>query len=137
MLRSNSLIKFYWDIFIILCAILSIIYLPYIFAFDLDPEDAIKFDYLTLGIDFFFLTDIIITFRTTQFINWFNTGDEIWSPSIIALGYILNINFYMDILSTIPFEFFNIVIYLLTWDSNLAQQERYQVCLDYSRLIEY
>ena len=78
--------KFYWDIFVIVLAVINTIYLPYIFAFDL-PEDTVNmFNYLTLVVNFFFLLDIIIIFRTT-FINS-TTGDEIWSPAMIAMNYI-------------------------------------------------
>lgn len=102
-LKENSPIKFYWDLYVIILALLSVFYLPIIFAFDYSYEDTKKFDKLTLIIDFFFLIDIIMIFRTT-YVND-KTGDEIWGPKMIAINYIKSPNLYLDILSTIPFEF--------------------------------
>ena len=102
-LKENSPIKFYWDLYVIILALLSVFYLPIIFAFDYSHEDTKKFDKLTLIIDFFFLIDIIMIFRTT-YVND-KTGDEIWGPKMIAINYIKSPNLYLDILSTIPFEF--------------------------------
>jgi len=32
------------------------------------------------------------------------TGDEIWSPSLIAKNYGLSLIFFIDVISTYPFE---------------------------------
>lgn len=56
-----------------------------------------------LFIDFFFLVDIVLTFRTT-YINS-NTGDEITEPKKIAISYLKG-RFVIDVLSTIPFDLF-------------------------------
>lgn len=51
-------------------------------------------------IDFIFLLDILVTFRTT-FIS--SSGDEISEPKQIAKEY-LKRRFWMDLLATLPFD---------------------------------
>lgn len=53
-------------------------------------------------IDTIFFFDICINFRTT-FVNQ-ATGDEIWRPLSIAKNYILSLRFWIDIMSTFPFD---------------------------------
>lgn len=36
------------------------------------------------------------------------TGDEIWSPKLIAKNYLLSIRFILDVISLLPFDFFKI-----------------------------
>lgn len=61
-------------------------------------------DVFALLIDGLFFIDIIVNFRTT-YMNSI-TGDEIWSPSMIAKHYIRSIGFWIDFISFIPFDYF-------------------------------
>ena len=36
------------------------------------------------------------------------TGDEIYSPSLIAKNYILSVNFVLDLIAALPFDYFRI-----------------------------
>ena len=36
------------------------------------------------------------------------TGDEIWSPSLIASHYFFSLRFWFDMLSSLPFDYFSI-----------------------------
>lgn len=58
-------------------------------------------------IDIFFLLDILINFRTT--INDEKTGEEISSPAKIAMHYLKG-KFFIDLLASIPFDFFVVFI---------------------------
>ena len=129
--KNNSQIKFYWDIFIICIAILNTLYLPIIFGFEMDESTTQMFDNITLVIDFFFLIDIIFIFRTT-YVNS-TTGDEIWSPTMIAMNYIKSVSLYLDIASTIPFELYTFVRTSLLTLRNLKPLKASLGCLVYSR----
>mmetsp|Transcript_7603 Transcript_7603/g.11823 ORF Transcript_7603/g.11823 Transcript_7603/m.11823 type:complete len:97 (+) Transcript_7603:1601-1891(+) len=59
----------------------------------------ITFNYV---IDFLFLVDIIINFRTS--FHHPATGDETLNSKQIALHYLKGGRFWIDILSTIPFD---------------------------------
>jgi hypothetical protein len=61
---------------------------------------------VSLIIDIIFVIDIIICFRTT-YVNP-ATGDEIWSPSMIAKYYFLNSRFWVDLISSLPLDYFTI-----------------------------
>jgi len=60
------------------------------------------YEFLNNVIDFTFLVDILINFRTT-YINQ-STGDEISEPKMIAKHYVLGPRFWIDVVSTIPFD---------------------------------
>jgi len=57
-------------------------------------------------IDIIFIMDIIICFRTT-FVDP-TTGDEIWSPSMIARNYFFSMRFWIDLVSSLPLDYLNI-----------------------------
>jgi hypothetical protein len=50
--------------------------------------------------------DIVVCFRTT-YVNP-TTGDEIWSPSMIARNYLLSVRFYIDVISSLPLDYFKL-----------------------------
>lgn len=52
--------------------------------------------------NFLLLVDMIIIFRTSR-LN-IDTGEEVWDPKVLASRYIFSINFWVDLLTVIPFE---------------------------------
>jgi hypothetical protein len=79
----------------------SFIY-PYLFAF----SESAGLDYFSLFLNFCFLCDIVISFRTS-YINKI-TGDEIYSPAKIAKRYGLSLRVIFDLVSIIPFNYFKV-----------------------------
>jgi len=77
-----------------------------LFAFDPQFGGRNFINLLSLVIDGIFLMDIIFTFRTTYINNI--TGDEIWSPAMIAKHYLTSPRLYIDVMSCLPFDFFSI-----------------------------
>jgi hypothetical protein len=57
-------------------------------------------------IDFIFLADVVVGFMTT-YVNP-STGDEIWSPAMIAKNYACSPRFWFDLLSSMPFDYYEI-----------------------------
>ena len=57
-------------------------------------------------IDIIFFVDIMICFRTT-YVNP-TTGDEIWSPKMIASHYFFSARFWFDFMSSLPFDYFKL-----------------------------
>lgn len=76
--------------------------IPFEIAFE--PPVASEFPWMFFNscIDFFFLIDIVITFRTT-YIN--SSGDEVSDPRLIRNQYLKG-KFWLDVLATIPFDYF-------------------------------
>ncbi len=68
-------------------------------------------------IDIFFLLDILINFRTT--LNNPETGGEISDPKSIALHYLKG-KFFIDLLASIPFDFFS-VLFIDSGDSFILE----------------
>lgn len=69
--------------------------------------DHIIYHILTRVIDFLFLIDMMVNFRTA-FIN--DLGDEITCPKLIAFNY-LKFYFWMDLIATIPIDDLIALIY--------------------------
>jgi len=99
-LRQSSDFIFWWDLFIIVVAMFSCAIYSYLFAF----TDHYGLDVFSLIINILFLIDIMICFRTTYINN--ATGDEIYSPKMIARQYGFSRIFIFDLISVIPFNFF-------------------------------
>lgn len=91
-----------WDVIIIIFAIQNAITLPLEIAFHNELKD-IKLlsvlEWLTMVI---FFLDIIVGFNTS-YIN-VASGDEIYGQKMIAVNYIWNGTFIIDILSTFPLD---------------------------------
>ncbi len=75
--------------------------IPFEIAFKPPIAEHIVYTLANICIDFFFLLDIILTFRTTYIDRV--SGDEISDPKKIALNY-LKSWFWIDLLATIPFD---------------------------------
>ena len=108
-LRHDSLFKAVWDWLILALVIFTAIEIPYSVAF-LIPlqgnkwsiDDVTPLFVFNLFVDFLFIVDILINFRTT-FIK--PTTDEVISaPKQIALHY-LKSWFVVDFVAAIPFDF--------------------------------
>ena len=94
--------KIKWDLFIIILSVYNSVFLP--LELSIKPpfmNENWKLEFVNHSIDFMFMIDILISFRTTQVNSM--TGDEIRNPSKIALNYLKG-RFIIDILSTIPFD---------------------------------
>ena len=79
-LRLNDSSRINFDLFVMLFATWNCFAIPFEIAFE--PEIAQTFGWILFNtcIDFFFLIDIVITFRTT-YLN--SSGDEISDPKMI------------------------------------------------------
>jgi hypothetical protein len=64
------------------------------------------FEEIVLAIDAMFFIDILVILRTTYIDN--STGDEIWSPSMIAKNYIFSYKFWIDLISSLPLDYFKV-----------------------------
>ena len=96
--------KRYWDLFIILIALYNAVWTPLTVSFEYAIETGNKepfrsIDYAVLGI---FASDFFVNFFTSYLIV--SSGEIVNKPSMIAVNYILSFDFYIDFLSTFPFE---------------------------------
>lgn len=100
MIRYSSDFRLYWDIWIIVLAIWNSIYIPYDIAFEPEAsQNALMITFNAL-IDFNFLLDIVLTFRTTYYDK---EGEEIFDWKLISKKYLLG-RFTIDLISTIPLD---------------------------------
>ena len=104
--RSNK--RFVWDSIIIIFAILNGLSLPLEIAFNDQISSGGSTSIETLikvlnGITVVVFTLDIITGFLTSYIN-VSSGDEIFSLKMIAINYIMNGSFVIDILSTFPID---------------------------------
>jgi len=101
LLRMNDPIKTNWDIFVMILATYNCFAIPYEVAFEPPMMEATFFTVLDWLIDFLFLVDIFINFRTTV-INSKN-GEEITDTKELAKEYMKG-RFWIDLLATIPLD---------------------------------
>ena len=104
--RASDDKKFNWDCTIIILAVYTCFMAPYFFAFKPTFDGIQIVEYMTLCIDFIFLLDIVLGFRTTYVNN--STGDEIYSPAMIMKHYTSSTNFYFDTISCLPFDYIDL-----------------------------
>lgn len=102
MIKCRSKFKLYWDILIIAMAIYNSIVIPIEIAFQ--PEQLTNPGEIVVEslINMVFFIDIFLNFRTT-YISEVN-GDEIFDLRQIGLMYVLKGKFFLDVLSSIPFN---------------------------------
>lgn len=102
-IRSRSLTRYYWDIFILILALYNSVMTPFSFSFDymLEKVSQPPLIYIEYGIDLCYFFDIIIGFMTS-YIDPF-TGDEFYGFKKRALHYIKG-DFIIDVLSTFWFK---------------------------------
>ena len=106
MFKPNDSFKSKWDIIVILGAFFNCFSIPFKVAYKPEYMDSTPFFVFNLCIDFVFLIDIFITFRTSYFDDY---GQEIDSPLEIAKNYLKG-QFCIDLLAFLPLDV--IIVYL-------------------------
>ena len=101
--RSN--IRFFWDTIIIFFAIVNGIGLPLEIAFNDMIDDLEWYSIIDKITTCVFVFDIIFGFFTS-YVN-ISSGDEIFGMRMIAVNYITNGSFIIDLLSTVPLDAFS------------------------------
>lgn len=101
-ISETGAVRLVWDMAVIIFAIYNSIMTPFLIAFDPPWSNSLAIVLVDWIINIFFIVDILINFRTT-YTNT-KTGAEVWEPKKIAKHYVLGGKFWIDILSSIPFD---------------------------------
>lgn len=101
-IKANSLFRTNWDLFVIVLAIYNALSIPLSIAYSPLSLASPEFQATDAIVDFIFLLDIVITFRST-FLDP-EKGEEITDPVEIAYQYVRKGNFYIDLISSLPFS---------------------------------
>lgn len=112
MIRVNDPRKTIWDLFIIIVAIYNCFSIPLKIAFDPPTLQSAAFETADNIIDFLFVLDIMVAFRTTYYDM--ETGDEIFDPKKTGPAYIRD-RFLIDFISTVPVD---TMAYIFTGQKN-------------------
>lgn len=107
-IRSSSVFKLRWDLFIMILAIYNCIVTPVNVSFNPGFMQSVAFFVFNTLIDVIFFLDIVVSFRTS-FIH-FKTGDEVTSPKQIAVQYIQG-RFWIDLIASVPFDTFGLLLF--------------------------
>mmetsp|Transcript_33730 Transcript_33730/g.32766 ORF Transcript_33730/g.32766 Transcript_33730/m.32766 type:complete len:154 (+) Transcript_33730:166-627(+) len=99
LIRCNDPRKFWWDVVILVLAIIICYLLPVEVAFE--PPFAAETWYTTLDlvVNIVFGLDIVVNFNTSFYDP---DGNEVFERKKIAINYMTKINFWIDIISTVP-----------------------------------
>lgn len=101
MWRSNDKQRVNWDLFVMIIATWNCFSLPFDVAFEPPIMSSVGFTITNFIIDFCFLLDIIVMFRTTFFDE--KTGDECIDLKEIKRHYLRG-RFWLDLIATIPVD---------------------------------
>jgi hypothetical protein len=99
-IKAQGINRLRWDFVIITLAVYQAVTIPISIAFDPDEFSSPLMKTIDSLIDLVFILDIVLNFRTS-FIESVN-GEEILDPYMIAVKYLTELRFYIDVLSTIP-----------------------------------
>ena len=103
MLRQAEPARTNWDLFVMLLAIYNSFSIPIFMAFQPASESNPGMIAIDFIIDMLFMFDIVLNLRTT-FIHP-KTGIEISDPKEIAKRYMAGGRFWLDLISSFPFDF--------------------------------
>jgi hypothetical protein len=95
MISFNSPYRLIWDMMIVILALYNAIIVPLEISFKPDFRENPGYEFVDYFVDFIFLIDILINFRTTT-VNKY--GEVIEDPKLIAKHYIFSLTFLCDIL---------------------------------------
>ncbi|CAI2376170.1 unnamed protein product [Moneuplotes crassus] len=101
-MRESGQVRFYWDLIVISLAVYTSIMTPFFIAFDPSWRENLFFTFFDWIVNIIFMLDIGVNFRTT-FINT-KRGFEVYDPKMIAKKYVLGGKFWIDLISSIPFD---------------------------------
>ena len=102
----NNNRRMHWDLLVIFLALYNCVMIPLNVAFNTELNEVLpdSLDYFEKVIDVLFVLDILLNFRTT-FINP-KTNIEIVEPMRVGKNYLNSIRFPVDLLASIPFDYF-------------------------------
>ena len=100
-LRVDEKKRLRWDTFVIILAIWSVLYVPFGISFRISDSQGVQL--VNYFVDSIFVLDIFFNFRTTYFDK---EGDEIYEWRSIARRYIKSGKLVIDLLATVPVEYF-------------------------------
>ena len=115
----------YWELTVMLIACINCFQAPLEIAMRLEIFDSLRYKYLTISIDIFFMTDVLVNFNTTL-----ETSETVYDRRVIALNYFKG-RFAIDFLSALPLDF----IFFLFVPPNSNQSMKLVSILKLTRLL--
>ena len=104
-LHPDSNLKQRWEVALCFLIVYSAVTVPFMIAFDQDPEVVSTFGMIELLVDIYFIMDIVINFRTAYYTSSVTSGKVlIVDAQKIAKTYVMSKWFYIDFLSSFPFD---------------------------------
>ena len=108
--RNNDTWRFWWDIFILALAVIICFLLPFEIAYHPPWGTSTLWKVFEYTVEAFFALDVLVTFNTTVYDI---DGNEIFDRKHIAIDYLCELHFWIDMASTIPFGVTFTYIYIL------------------------
>ena len=106
--EKRSRFREYWDYIVMFLAIYNCCWTPLTISFDWadrQEDDNIYLKTIDYGILAIYSADILIQFLTSYY-NVTTGEGPITKPSMIAKRYVFSFDFLLDVLSTIPFRYY-------------------------------
>jgi hypothetical protein len=99
--RINDNWVFWWDVYVLILAVAICFLLPVYIAFDPPWGHTKGWHVFEYAVEAFFALDVLFKFNTTLYDS---DGNEVFDRKHIALDYLSETHFWIDIASTIPFN---------------------------------
>ena len=100
MIRFNDPRKFWWDVMVLILAIFICYLLPVDLAFKPAFGEHEWYHVIEIVIEVIFAIDVLVHFDTSVYDE---DGNEIYEYKHVALDYLSETHFWIDMLATIPF----------------------------------
>ncbi len=94
--------KFYWELLIVAITIYNCFSMPVVLAFKPSSANSTEWYLHLYAMTAIFAVDLIVNFRTTYFDSVL--GDEVLDGKKIFLNYLISLRFWIDLLTTIPWD---------------------------------
>jgi hypothetical protein len=99
MIRYSDPRKFYWDVMVLLLAIFICYLLPIDLAFEPPFGHTMWWKATEMIIEVLFAIDVLVHFNTSVYDK---DGNEIFEYKHVAIDYLFELHFWIDMLATIP-----------------------------------
>ena len=127
--RSNCMIhpenpyKQAWDVLVLILVLINVIYIPMTLGFAHDVEEN---PYISTMTDLLFVADIVITFRCGYVTS---NGLLVMRATIVRSNYLSSSTFYIDVVSSFPFELFSALFQFSQENRNPIAQQQTKILL--------
>jgi hypothetical protein len=133
LIHPDSKCKIYWDLIIIIFSVYNSILIPYQLAYSV--QESISLEVIDRLVDTTFIFDIAINFKTIYRDSY--TDEDVRDGRKIALRYLFNGRFFVDLIASLPLEVISLLPFASTTDLSFLGMLKLVRLLRLGRMITF